>query len=189
MTETEIIKGCLEGNPRAQHLLVKEHAAFLLGICRRYLYSVGYEEDALQESWIKIFQHLKNFRSDGPIRAWMRQITIHTCISLINQNKKNQAQAIEDSHSNIRNATMDSLDSLSEMEMIALIHSLPKGYREVFNLYIIDGYSHAEIAKILGCAESNSRSQLSRARQLLQEKFEKLNHIQKHNADYEKHTA
>lgn len=174
MNEREIIVGCQQGNRVAQATLVRQYSPFLMGICKRYLMTSSYEEDALQESFITIFKNINSFRNEGPFQAWMRKITVHTCLNIINTNRKLSITTIDDNtNENIPEPDMDIVEKIKAQELMQLINQLPSGYKEVFNMYVVDGYSHQEIGNMLGYAESTSRSMLTRAKSILQKTLAK----------------
>ena len=175
MNERELIAGCVRSEPKAQTELVRLYSPFIMGICRRYMMNYSLEEDALQESFIQIFRFIHQFREDGNLQAWIRKITVNCCLHLIKNFNKHSSDEINDfTESYLSSNELNALDNMNVQELIHLIQQLPKGYREVFNLYVVDGYSHQEIAELLGFNESTSRSQLSRAKALLQKQIQLL---------------
>lgn len=168
MSEEEIIKSCVSGNTHAQKLLYDKYARVMMGICIRYAADKSEAEDMLQEGWIKVFRNMSAFRFEGSIEGWIKKIMVNTSLDYLRKNK-NHIHQIEISivEENI-SSEITSSDSLSAKELLKLIHQLPSGYRTIFNLFAIEGYSHKEIAEMLEISEGTSKSQYSRARTQLQ---------------------
>lgn len=144
----------------------------MLGLLIRYAKSKMEAEDMLQEGFIRVFKNLEKFRYEGSLEGWVRRIMVNTAINYYKSNlKHNQTQDFE-SFSYSNQLSVDAVDTLSHKQLIRLIQTLPQGYRLVFNLYVIEGYSHKQIAEELGISENTSKSQLSRARRVLQKKIE-----------------
>lgn len=173
MEEHLMIRRCIKGHPSAQKQLYERYQSSLFGLCLRYARSEAEALDFLQEGFIKIFRDLHHFRGDGPLEAWMRRIVVNTAIS-----KLRRKNWIKEEHYNWEAIPAEEPESdpdgLDAEQLIELIQQLPNGFRTVFNLYAIEGYSHQEIAQILDIAESTSRSQYQRARKLLQERIRAL---------------
>ena len=166
--ESEIIKGCIEGNRLSQKELYELHARKVLGICIRYLKDVDEAQDAMQETFIKAFEKLGTFRGDCPIKGWLRRIAVNVSISKIRDRKRILREGFlsEYREENIVEEDED-LDNISTEKLLQAIHSLPEGYRTVFNLRVVDEYSHEEIANALGIKEGTSKSQYSKAKSQL----------------------
>jgi len=167
MDEHLLIKRCLKGNSHAQKTLYERHQSRLFGLCLRYASNEEEALDFLQEGFIKIFRDLKSFRADGPLEAWMCRIVVNTAISNLRKTKWQKEENFDWNRLPVDEPEQQ-LDQLDAASLIQLIQQLPKGFRTVFNLYAIEGYSHKEIGEILEIAESTSRSQYQRARKLLQ---------------------
>ena len=171
MTEiAELIGQCKKYDPRAQRELYDRYKARLMGVCRRYSASREEAQDILQEVFIKIFTRLGQLDSSERLEGWMIRIAINTSVSHYHQSNKRLFDDIE-------NVSYDNGDyeiilaKISDEFLIALINSLPDGARIVFNLFVVEGYSHAEIAGMMGISESTSRSQLVYAKKILKEKL------------------
>lgn len=148
----------------------------MFGVCLRYAATREEAEDALQEAFIKIFDNISKYRGDGSFEGWIRRITVHTVLRMIQ--KKTPLQYAEDASTLSKSATdADAVKNLNEKDLMKLINQLPDGYRVVFNMYAIEGYSHAEIGEMLQISEGTSRSQFSRAKKHLQHFINKLYHI------------
>ena len=170
MTENEIITGCLKKNAICQHLLFAKYSRKLMSVCLRYASTSSEAEDMLQESFIKIFSSIRQYRSEGSFEGWLRKITVNTCLRKLQKAKIrfDDLSTVETINDDIH---PDVISTLTEKELIALISGLPDGYRIVFNLSVIEGYSHDEIAAILGIQPATSRSQLIKARRQLQKQL------------------
>jgi RNA polymerase sigma factor (sigma-70 family) len=170
LTEKEIIQGCLKNDAKAQHLLFQQYAGILMTICRRYAGEQPEAEDMLQESFIRIFRYLNQYKHAGSFVGWIKRITVNTAIKIL-QSRKIKFSEITGNEAEIQTPDPDIFSDLSADELIKLISRLPDGYRIVFNLYIMEGYSHDEIARMLHIQKATSRSQLSKARAMLKEKI------------------
>lgn len=155
---------CRAGNRKAQKNLYDIMSPMLMGICLRYLKQEEAEE-ALSNAFIKIFANLDSFKEDGSFEGWMKRIAVRECLTYIRLNKSMDAsdEVVEVAVSNSFSSEQDYL--------LAVIGSLPTGYRTVFNLFAIEGYNHNEISSMLGISPGTSKSQLSKARKLLQERL------------------
>ena len=161
-----LIAGCIRQNPQAQRELYERFAPKMMGVCYRYAHSRDDAEDILQEGFVKVFRNLKEYRFQGSLEGWMRRIMVHTAIDLLRK-QKHQQKEIDIDHAIGEEVAEDALDSLELEYLYRVIQALPAGYRLVFNLYAIEGYSHAEIGEQLGITASTSRSQYTRARAIL----------------------
>lgn len=152
-----------------QEALYQRFAPKMYGVCLRYAGNAEEAEDIVQEGFIKVFRKMDSFRSEGSFEGWIRRIFVNTAIEHFR--RKNYLQPVTEKEENsMEGKYLSVLDSLAEKEIIALIQQLSPGYRAVFNMYVIEGYTHREIADALGISEGTSKSQLSRAKSVLQEK-------------------
>ncbi len=173
-SDKEIIKRCLKNDPKAQELLYKRFAPKMFGICLRFAKSQTEAEDILQDGFIKVFIHLKKYQNKGSLEGWIRKTVINTAINFYRKNLKSNLEIdIEEIEISTKNQT-SALDKLSTDELLDVIRNLPDGYRIIFNLNVIEGYTHKEIGKMLNISENTSKSQLSRARHALQKKLKNL---------------
>ena len=172
-SESQLIKRCLKGKLDAQKELYETYAGRLMTLCRRYAKDNMEAEDFMQEGFIKIFNNLKSFRGEGSLFGWMKTIMVHTALRQIK--KATKFSDLQES-SAVQN-TPNSLTLLNTEDIIKQIQNLPSGYQTIFNLYHIEGYSHKEISKLLDIGESTSRSQLTKARKMLQAKITDLETI------------
>ncbi|MFO7852221.1 MAG: RNA polymerase sigma factor [Bacteroidota bacterium] len=169
----KILRGCLSGNKRDQELLYRRYSAKLYGVSLQYSGSYDEARDVLQESFIKIFTSLHTFNGDGSFEGWMRRIVVNTALEK-HRDRYFLNKVEEEGYSNDTLPELEAAD-ISGMEaedLLNLIMELPPKYRMVFNLYALEGYSHKEIAMKLNISEGTSKSNLSRARSILQKKVE-----------------
>lgn len=170
-TNEELRAQCIKGDAKAKNELYKRFAPKLWGVCLRYAKNSMSAEDIMQEGFIRIFRYLPNFENKGSFEGWMRRTMVNTAI---NYYKKNLSSSREAEYNEYLSGKSNEADALSEMthnELLALVQKMPDGYRTVFNLYILEGYSHKDIAKELEISENTSKSQLSRARNFLKEQI------------------
>ncbi|MDD3876790.1 MAG: RNA polymerase sigma factor [Bacteroidales bacterium] len=171
--EAQIIEGCCKGDKRCQELLFKKYKAVLFGLSLRYCKCREDAEDVLQEGFVKIFSGIKTFRMEGSFEGWLKRIVVNTAL---NHYKANLKFSFMQNYDDINENDLAGANELHEQkfsseELMAMVQSLPDGYRVVFNLYAIEGFSHKQIAEMLNINENTSKSQLSRARQVLQKKL------------------
>ena len=165
--DSDLIEGCLAGNRKMQYGLYERFAPKMYGVCLRYAAHAEEAEDILQEGFVKVFKKLGSFRSEGSFEGWVRRIFVNTAIEHFR--RKNYLQPItEREEATVEGKYLSVLDDLAERDIIGLVQQLSPGYRTVFNMYVIEGYTHKEIADNLGISEGTSKSQLSRAKQILQ---------------------
>lgn len=150
-----------------QEMLYNRYAPVMYGVSLRYTDSTAEAQDILQEGFIKVFRHLGKFRQEGSFEGWIRRIMVNTAIEHFRK-KKPSAPVSEKEAYNIEETDASALDQLAEKDIIELIARLPPGYRTVFNLFVIEGFNHKEIAAMLQITEGTSKSQLARAKAALQ---------------------
>ncbi len=167
-TEKEIIEGCLKRKRRAQKVLFEKYHASLMGICMRYSKSKSEAEDVLLMGFTRILKKINTYSGKGSFEGWMKRIVVNIAIdNYRHSNKYYFHESIEETHVNLEFAEYIP-DNLAVEEILKTIQSLPNGYRIVFNLFAIEGYSHKEIAEKLGITESTSKTQFLKARKKLQ---------------------
>ena len=172
-TEKELIQLCLAGDRQASKELFDVYSKKLMALCYRFARDKSEAEDILQEGFIRIFEKLHLFSGVGALEAWMRRVMINTAIKYKQKHiSKHNWSEIDKVHTFDPQPTI--IDELSKEELMTTIQNLPDGYRTVFNLYVIEGYSHKEISDYLNIGESTSRSQLVKARNLLKEQLVKI---------------
>lgn len=174
-SEEDLINRCLKNDQKAHEVLYKRFAPKMYGVCMRFAKNQMEADDILQEGFIKVFTNLKSFRNEGSLEGWIRRTIVNTAINLYKKNLKHQKDTDLEQAEVIQNQETNSLEKLSVQELLKLIMELPTGYRVVFNLNVIEGYSHKEIGDLLEISENTSKSQLSRARLALQKKLFNLN--------------
>jgi RNA polymerase sigma factor (sigma-70 family) len=176
VTELEIIKGCIQNDRQCQRALFERYSGLMLSVCRRYTRHEMEAEDILQDALIKVFKNIEKFKFEGSFEGWVRRIVVNTALK---NYKKSSVQKEQIGLESYQEGSMEpkAIANLGEEELMNLIAKMPDGYRIVFNLYIIEGYSHREIAERLEIKESTSRSQLVKARRLLQEMLIERNRI------------
>ena len=176
MTEFELIKGCVKKNTQCQRMLFEQYAGKFMTICNRYANDVMEAEDMLQEGFIRIFNNIQQFKFEGSFEGWMRRIVVNVALKHL-QKKKIAFSEIKDNNENTPAVQAYVYNQLGEEELMKLINQLPDGYRIVFNLNAIEGYSHEEIGQMLHIQPSTSRSQLVKARKMLQQQILDLQKI------------
>ncbi len=160
----QIINGCIKGKQKARKELFKLYHKTLLGTCLRYSRDKSEAEDILLEGFIQIYSRIETYSGNGSFEGWMRKIIINTAIDYFRKNKKENFHQNIDDYNYLPSDEADILKQISAKEIMSLIQSMPQGYRVVFNLYAIEGYSHKEIADLLKVTESTSKSQVRKAR-------------------------
>lgn len=171
-SETQLVKALQKADPKAQKRLYEKYAPKMLTICRRYLADDMEAEDVMIDGFMKIFEKVVDFRLEGSFEGWMKRLMVNEALMALRSKRKEGIGIEYDKMMEAENPTeVDT--SLEAEELMTLVMSLPTGFRTVFNLYAIEGYSHAEIAEKLGISEGTSKSQLSRARVILQQMIAK----------------
>jgi RNA polymerase sigma-70 factor (ECF subfamily) len=166
ITEEEVVLRCQKADPLAQKYLYEKYAGKFLGICKRYFANLHEAEDVMVMSFVKIFEKIIQFRGEGSFEGWMKRLVVNECLTQI---RKKQILFVDaETQHNLADNLETAEEILNAEDLLACVQRLPDGYRTVFNLYAIEGYSHQEIADMLGISEGTSKSQLSRARNLLQ---------------------
>jgi len=182
-TINDLLEGCKAGDRKMQELLYRQTSSKLLAVCMRYARDRMEAEDVLQLGYIRIFQKIKEYRGDGSFEGWMRKVMVNCAIESYRRNLRTlNIVPIEEGYEQPSEGF--DFSRLGMQDLLALIQKLADGYRIVFNMYIIEGYSHKEIAATLGISEGASKSQLSRARAILKEEIIKMEGI-----NYATHTG
>jgi RNA polymerase sigma-70 factor (ECF subfamily) len=170
--EKLLIKKAIQNNREAQQQLFAKHSPKMLGVCRQYVKDLHHAEDLLLVGFLKVFTNLAKFKHEGSFEGWIRRIMVNTCISYL---RKKNLVTLSDEDFVFNDAATESLENTSVTDIQKLIDALPEGYKMVFNLYAIEGFKHSEIASKLGISLSTSKTQLFRARKILQENYIKMN--------------
>ncbi len=175
-SEQQLIKKCLKGERKAQKALYDRYSGKMLGVCRRYVRSTYDAEEVLSNGFIKVFNKLEYYQDEGSFEGWIRKIMVREALNFLRSQK--------DFFDETEDATLERLEPVAEQheleaqDLMKLIDELPTGYRTVFNLFAIEGYSHQEIAYELSISEGTSKSQLSKARTMLQSRMTELEYQQ-----------
>lgn len=171
VSDDELIRQCTKGDRIAQKQLYDRFASRMLGVCLRYAQDYQAAEDILQEGFIKAFRHIERFRFEGSFEGWLRRIMVNTAIEA-HRRKNNMYPILDVEQQEVEFYDEDALDKLAAEDLMAMINTLSPGYKTVFSLYAIEGFSHKEIAEQLNISEGTSKSQLARARYILMEMVE-----------------
>jgi RNA polymerase sigma-70 factor (ECF subfamily) len=173
---SRLIASCKQKNAEARKELYELYAPAMFSICLRYVKERETAKDILQEGFIKIFTKIDDYSGAGSFEAWMRKVFVTTALEYLRNTRTWRLNVnMEDYEGTmVDNFDVSIIAGLSADEIMKCINELPPGFRTVFNLYAIEGYSHAEIARMLKIKEASSRSQLARARQILQNKIQNL---------------
>jgi RNA polymerase sigma factor (sigma-70 family) len=174
MDEQELIKGCIAARPKAQKALFDIYAPKLYVVCLRYMKDQMRAQDVLQDAFVKIFAHIGNYKSEGAFEGWLKKIAVNTCLDQLRKDKKLLTDVSLDDVSHKLAHQDYSAEKLMADDLLKLVQALPDGYRTVFNLFAIEGYSHQEIAQQLSISESTSKTQYLRARAYLKERIENI---------------
>ncbi|MCB0457019.1 MAG: sigma-70 family RNA polymerase sigma factor [Flavobacteriaceae bacterium] len=169
MTLEELITRCKQQDVKAQEALYREYSGVLFGICLKYSPNRTEAEDNLQDAFITIFKRMEQFEGKGSFEGWMKRITVNTVLQKYRKKKTfdiSNEQQIEDVEVEVE------ADAVPLDYLLKIVQELPERYRLVFNLYVMDGYSHKEIAEMLGISDGTSKSNLARARMILKTKVE-----------------
>jgi RNA polymerase sigma factor (sigma-70 family) len=168
LTETELIKGCIQKDEASQRRLFELYAGKMMSVCLRFANDQHEAQDILQESFIKVFSYIHQFKFEGSFEGWVRRIFVSVATRQVQKKKIRFADIDMTTDSDAPSVDPSAISKISENEIHILIRQLPDGYRIVFNLNVIDGYSHEEIANMLNIEVVTSRTQLLKARKMLQ---------------------
>jgi RNA polymerase sigma factor (sigma-70 family) len=178
LTEEQLIKACIREDAASQKELFTRFGSRMLGVCHRYARTAADAEDILQEAFIKVFDKIGQFKFEGSFEGWIRRIVVNTALkkyTLMRYDK--EVSGIENTNGNQMAEDPLAYIHLSQKDLLKLINDLPDGYRTIFNLHIIEGYQHDEIAAMLGIQPGTSRSQLVKARGMLQKQIMELQKV------------
>lgn len=179
MDERQLVKECLKGKPESQRQLYELFAESMLGVCYRYTKSMRDAEDVLQEGFVKVFMHLKQYKEEGELGAWIRRIMVNTALNYMKRHRRYRSEMVFTEQPLHPILEENPAIKMQAKELAELIRQLPPGYQAIFNLHAVEGYSHVEIGEMLGISDGTSRSQYARARALLITWLEKLSTVQK----------
>lgn len=174
--DTELIAAAIKKDRKAQRTLFEQFSPKMLGVCRQYIRCQDLAEEVMLKGFFKVFSNLDSFKNKGSFEGWMRRIMVNECISQLRTDRK--FQFVQDKEIENTSEYAIEIDTQLEVDEIQrLIDGLPDGYKTVFVLYVIEGYKHREIAELLEISESTSKSQLFKARNMLQIKIKEQNKI------------
>lgn len=176
--DLHLINACKNNLDSGFELIYKKYVGRLKGVAYRYVSDEMKAEDILQDAFVKIYYKLNSFEQKGALEAWLRRIVVNTAIDFYKKEKKEKVQLNEYNYTTTDDAGADLDDDYSLEELTNTISKLPEGYKMVFNLYAIDGYSHKEIAEALQISEGTSKSQLFKARDFLKRELKQLKKVQ-----------
>lgn len=167
--EASLVAAVRKGSEKAMSALYERYAAKMMAVCRRYL-PMPEAEDAFIEGFQRVFQHIEQYKGEGNFEGWMRRIFVNHCLQYLRRKSRLLTVEAEDTEAVADDLQVpeEALSQLEEAYLMELLDRLPKGYRTVFNLYAIEGFTHAEIADMLNISEGTSKSQLAKARKMLQ---------------------
>jgi len=168
-----LIKKAAKNNREAQRLLFEQHSAKMLSVCRYYIKDLQHAEDVMINGFFKAFSNLEHFKNEGSFEGWIRRIMVNESISYIRKQKKMEF-SIEETEIP-HDYSEDVTSNIDAEDIQRLIDALPEGYKMVFVMYAIEGYKHHEISELLNISEGTSKSQLFKARKLLQQQINELN--------------
>ncbi len=182
--DKDIIDGCLSGSRRDQELLYRRYSPRLYAVCLQYSGNTEEARDVLQDGFIKIFENLSHFSHEGSFEGWMRRIIVNTALERYrNRYYLSRVDDIDEVSEPAAEPDTDDFAGLEAEDLLKMIMELPPKYRMVFNLYAIEGYSHREVGEMLGITEGTSKSNLSRARDILQRKVRILTGVNRRMAN------
>ena len=167
MNEYELIAGCVKKDIIAQRQLYDRYAGKMMGLCMRYVGSRDTAHDILHDGFIRLFEKISTYKGVGSFEGWMRKLFVNTALEYLRKKRELLKEYDEDNTTHTLDYTV--MEEMAADELMEKVMSLPEGFRSVFNLYAIEGYSHQDIAELLNISESTSRSQYARARTCLQE--------------------
>lgn len=167
ITEAALVKACLSGDSKSQELLYRKYSPVLYAICMRYSGNEDEAKDMLQDAFIKIFQNMDHFRFEGSFEGWIKRVTTFNCLDYFKK-ASNKVQMVDIEE--VYNISVDESASqnIESKQLYNALQKLPSGYRTVFNLFALEGFGHSEIAEMMGISENTSKSQLFKARKMLQ---------------------
>ncbi len=175
MTDTELVEQCIKGDQDCKKMLYEKYASTMLGVSLRYSSSLTEAEDMLQDGFIKVYRYLNKYSGNGSLEGWIRKIIVNTAL---NNYKRNQLWdkniEVGEFEKTVEDSRVSNNSNLNAEQLLKLISELPTGYKLVFNLFEIEGYSHSEIAEMLNISESTSRTQLKKAKEKLRTQVIKL---------------
>jgi RNA polymerase sigma-70 factor (ECF subfamily) len=174
MNEQQLIEGCRKGNRLAQKELYETYSRKMMGVCLRYINDRETARDLLQDGFVKVFSNIESYTGNGSFEGWVRKIFVNCALEYLRKSDVLREAIDLSNTTELVNPDSSVVSIMSANELLTLIGELPAGFRTVFNLFAIEGFSHKEIGELLNITESTSRSQYTRAKQLLQRKIHTL---------------
>jgi len=168
MSDEQLVEGCIKNDPIAQKLLYDTFSRKMMGVCLRYADNSDDAQDFLQDGFIKVFEKIDTYRGSGSFEGWIRKVMVNNILNTFRKTKKLKLNIDISDVSYMLHDRSNTMDLVTSKDLLKIIQQLPTGFRTVFNLYAVEGYSHKEIAEELNITESTSKSQYSRARAHLQ---------------------
>ena len=172
--EEAIVEGCKRGEPKFQELLYQKFSARMMAVCTRYAKTRFEAEDVFHEAFVKVFQHIQDYQN-GSFEGWMKRIFVNTSINNYRKNLKHYGHEQHSEELPDEAGEEPILSGISAQELLKVVNQLPEGYRLVFNMYVVEGYTHKEIGELLGIAEGTSKSQLAKAKLVLKKVLSSYN--------------
>ncbi len=163
----ELIRKCQQKSRKAFEELYKKFSPFVYGICLRYAKNRDEAQDILQDCFIKVMDKIGDFRFEGSFEGWLQRMTVRESLNYLRLTRNSFTSIDDDDSKDEEDVSSDIISNMSAQELLGEIQKMPDGYRTIFNMYVIEGYQHKEIAEILNISESTSRSQLKKAREYL----------------------
>lgn len=174
MNEQQLIEGCRRGERVAQKELYEMYSRKMMGVCLRYVSDRETARDLLQDGFVKVLTNIDSYSGVGSFEGWMRKIFVNCALEYLRKSDVLREAADLDNTSELVHPDSSAISDLSAAELMKLVQELPVGFRTVFNMFAIEGYSHKEISEMINITESTSRSQFTRARQMLQRRIKTL---------------
>jgi RNA polymerase sigma factor (sigma-70 family) len=185
IVDESILEGCIAGKRDAQYKLYRKFASSMLAVCFRYAKNRDEAEDLLQEGFLKVFQSIRSFRREGSFEGWMKRIMINNALNEIKKNRRTpfheDIEVIKETEILDLDDTKGILEPVPADLLLEMIRSLPEGYRVVFTLYVLEEYSHKEIAEALNISENTSKTQLLKARKALRLRLNEYYSVKRDN--------
>lgn len=175
--DSKLIESCIKGDRASQKALYDRLASRMFPLCMRYVGDRVLAEDVLQDGFVTLFTRLEDYKGDGSFEGWARRVFVTTALMSLRKKDALKMSDELDTARGMKADTVSQIQSIGYKEIMELVMSLPPGFRTVFNMYAIEGYSHKEIGEILGISETTSRTQLSRARALLQNRIKERENV------------
>jgi len=175
-SEEEILKGCRKNKRQYQEILYRKYARKMYGICMSYAGNRDMAQDMLQDAFIKVFSNIKKFKMEGSLEGWIRRIVSNTAVDQLRKQTRDYRFIVDTDEETEEAYEPDVLEKLKAQDVLDIVAELPDGARMIFNLHVLEGYTHKEIAKKMNISQGTSKSQFNRARKML------MTMIKKHSA-------